>query len=272
MLPRLIFAALFALALAQEAERKPEKPVKLTVTYLANEGFHVRLGERDFVIDAFVAEPYSIYASVPEKVYSRLVGGEEPFGAIELALVSHVHGDHFQAKAAEPYLERHDETVLATSPQVLAKLDETLAGKAKAFLPENGEVETLRLEGIRVDFLRLPHSGAANREIQNLAHVVDLGGVRVLHLGDADASAKNLEPYALHERELDVAFVPYWWLHSADDRRLVREAIAAKHVVAVHVPPAEIDDVREHLAEHAPEVILFEKALETRELAPLRSR
>jgi L-ascorbate metabolism protein UlaG (beta-lactamase superfamily) len=244
--------------LASSASAEP-----LEVTYLANEGFLVRSGDAAFIIDAFVTEPYSIYSAVPADVFARLVDGEAPFDGIDVALVSHPHGDHFQPEAARAFLDRQVETLFVSSPQVVDAVGGAAEGR-RAVWPEPGEVVSVERGGVRVDVFRLPHGGARHRTIQNLGHVVHLGGFKVLHVGDADRAERHYEPFDLPAQAVDVALVPYWFLLDADGRRLVERHLRGRHVVAVHIPPGELDDVAERLRREMPEVIVFRRASETR--------
>ena len=107
------------------------------VTFLANEGFLLTAEEGSILIDAFVAEPYSIYGAIPAPVKERMEKGEAPFGSVQLALVSHQHRDHFQPEAAVAFLRQHPETLFVSSPEVVDALLEE-AGRGDAGQPAQG--------------------------------------------------------------------------------------------------------------------------------------
>jgi L-ascorbate metabolism protein UlaG (beta-lactamase superfamily) len=242
---------------------------ELELVYVANEGFLLRAGEQAVLIDAFVTEPYSIYAAVPEAMFADMLGGKEPFEAIDVALTSHVHRDHFQPRAAAAFLRARPETDFLSSPQVLDELVEVLgdhpaAERAEAFLPESGRTVVAR-EGVHVELLRLAHSGGRRTAgVQNLGHLVELGGASVLHVGDADA--KGLGVYELAKRGVDVALVPYWWFGDADSVREARKVTGARVLVAVHIPPAQVDEVATLLESLDPAILVFRKAGEARKI------
>ena len=251
----------------------PSRPVvELELVYLANEGFLARAGGHELLIDAFVFEPYYGYAAVPAELRAAMLAGKPPFEGVELALTSHLHLDHFQAAAAAEFLRAHPETRFLSSPQVvdgvLAELgDDAAAGRVDALLPEAGKATETREKETRVELVRLPHTGGAQTSsVQNLGHVLELGGARLLHVGDADALDKAVEGYDLGKRALDVALVPYWWLGDAEGVARARKLTGAKHLVAMHVPPAELADVKTLLAALDPAILLFERAGESRKL------
>lgn len=260
--------AVLALAAWQEAAA-PQ--VKLELVYLANEGFLLRSGEHTLVIDAFVTEPYGGYAAVPDELFAKLVARAAPFVDLDLVLASHVHADHFQPAAAAEFLAAHPELPFVTSPQVLEALakesSEAVTPGCRALLPRPDEVVAESAGGIRVELLRLPHTGGSRTAgVENLGHLVELGGLRLLHVGDADVEREELADYDLAAREIDVALVPYWWLGDAADLARVRARVGAQHLVAVHVPPAEVAREKARLAALDPAILLFETAGETRTL------
>lgn len=200
--------------------------------------------------------------------------GEPPFERIDLALVSHAHADHFQADVAVEFLQRHPETVLASSRQVLdavrAKATELdrLSGRLLEFLPEEGQTASLTRDGIVVEFLRLRHGGGArNRDMQNLGHLIRLGARRILHVGDAEMVAANFEAYGLPRLEVDVSLVPYWFYLVEEGRGIAATYLAGTVTIAVHIPPAELDEVTEFLADSLPAVEILRDPMEIRLLA-----
>ena len=56
-------------------------------------------------------------------------------------------------------------------------------------------------------------------------------------------------PYALADRDLDVALLPYWYFLDDAGRALVAEHLPARRVIACHVPSGEEDDVKTQLRE-----------------------
>lgn len=265
------FLALLALGARQDPARGAA--VELELVYLANEGFLARVGDTKVLIDAFVTEPYAGYAAVPEELFADMVAGKPPFDGIDLALASHFHRDHFQPEAAALFLEAHEETGFLSAPQVvddlLRELGESAAAERfEALLPDAKRTLDKREQGVGVELLRLPHSGGMRTaSVQNLGHVIDLGGAKLLHVGDADAVPEELGPYELGKRALEVALVPYWWLGDAESLARAKELTGAKHLVAIHVPPAELADVKQHLAALDPQVLLFEEPGERRGLS-----
>ncbi|MEE8523164.1 MAG: MBL fold metallo-hydrolase [Thermoanaerobaculia bacterium] len=242
---------------------------KLEVVFLANEGFLLRSGGRTVLIDAFVTEPYAGYGALPSEVYQRMLAGEPPFEQVQLALASHVHRDHFQPEAAGAFLEKHPETLFASSPQVIEALRDGYEGSAeiedrlRVVWPDSEQTETLERDGIRVDFFRLSHGTGRHAEIQNLGHVIELGGKKTLHLGDAEIKIANFEPFGLRSRELDVAIIPYWYYPQDHGRYLASEYFHAEHEIAAHVQPAEVENIFKGFRMEVTWVVVPQEAMES---------
>jgi L-ascorbate metabolism protein UlaG (beta-lactamase superfamily) len=199
---------------------------------------------------------------------------------VDFALVSHVHADHFQPAPAHAFLAASPETLLATSPQVLAELSanvpanvptgSTTAGttnstisNTQAVMPQPGTTSTTERAGFSVQFLNLSHGTGRFAEIQNLGHVITIGGQRVLHLGDAAMDIKNFAANAASLRDIDVALVPYWYFGYEPGRALIEQHLQAVHTIACHIPSAEREEFAREVAESHPGVIAYGDALQS---------
>jgi L-ascorbate metabolism protein UlaG (beta-lactamase superfamily) len=159
-----------------------------------------------------------------------------------------------------------------SSPQVADELltelgEDSSAKRVEVLLPNARETLAAGGGGPTVELLRLPHTGGARTaDVQNLGHLVELGGARVLHVGDAEVDTEDLAGYDLPKRSIDVVLVPYWWLGDARALARTRELTGAAVVVAIHVPPKELADVKARLAALDPAVLVFERPGEARTL------
>lgn len=236
----------------------------LQVTFLINEGFLVQGADKSVIFDAFVRDEYYGYGSLPEETYQKMIGGQEPFADVTLALTSHVHLDHFQVEPAVRFLQTHAECLLISGEEVVlairaADSETPVANQAQILWPEPDKIQTIEHDGIRVEGFRLRHSGARNNEVQNLGLIVHLGEVSILHVGDADASDDNFASYDLPSKQIDIAVLPVWMFAKRD---LVDGRIGAKHYIAAHIPVADLSKSKREMAESNPDVIVFEKPLE----------
>jgi L-ascorbate metabolism protein UlaG (beta-lactamase superfamily) len=270
MFNRLTLPLVFGIALTaalgnQDSEDSALERDPLVLTYLANEGFLLEVGEATVLIDAFVGKPYAGYPALAKDVLERMRTASAPFDEVELALTSHVHGDHFQAYVAREFLAASPETHFVSTPQVITELRDKGKWEREDIveqLPEAGGVLEIEHDGISVAFLRITHSGGM-KNIENLGNLFEIGGHRVLHLGDADMNSEMFAQYEPILQDVDLALVPYWFFVSSAGRAILKQYLPAKAHVAMHIPTKDMEDVVASLSAAVPRVRVFTKSLET---------
>lgn len=256
---------------SQAFSKAGNEPFDLEVLALANEGFLLRAADDAVVIDAFVSMPYAGYGALSGEPLEALLAGTDPFDSVDIALASHEHGDHFQPSPARNFLAARSECLLASSPQVLAQLDDVNphgepvppAKAQRRVLPAPGEEERVEVGSIRIDILRLSHGSGRFAGVENLGHVITLGGVTALHVGDAAMEFANFEAYGLRERGIDVVFVPYWYFKDSTGRRIINEHFRPAKLIACHISPSELSEVTRQLARTDPDVLVPQKTFES---------
>ena len=242
------------------------RPV-LEVLYLANEGVLIRTGEQSVLIDGLF-RPYRHYAHVPAEQSQALEAAQAPFGGADLILVSHIHGDHFHPQSVANYLKRQGGSILATSKQAAAAVQSILRRNEESrkrlveINPAAGKKGKRKFGQIEVTFLGLPHGSPRQGWVQNLGHLIRMGGKTLLHVGDAELSSKNFRPFKLSKEKIDIAFLPYWYLLSEEGRQLVDEQIRPRRIVAVHVLPREAEEVCGKIAQALPEAVCLKEPLQ----------
>ena len=265
-------AVLLALTLALTRPGAPAPPVDgVTVTFLANEGVllsgETRAGPRDVLIDALV-EPYESYPAPAESTQAALREARGPFAGVDVVLITHRHGDHFHPAPAAAHLAANPRAILVTSRQVV----DSLRGRATAGLLRDrvaprtqppGNRRRMLVNDVPVELVGLPHSGGRrHRHVEHLAFLVELGGRRVLHLGDAELSEETLAPLRLDTMRVDVALVPFWALTDEDTRGAVERWIRPGRMAAFHLSDEAAARTRGELVGAAPGVHVFSRRLE----------
>jgi L-ascorbate metabolism protein UlaG (beta-lactamase superfamily) len=263
---------------AQPESKGPRpKVLGVDVTFLANSGFFLESGRYSVLIDAFLREPTDVYAGVPEEVHKRLVNAMSPFDGLTVVLVSHKHADHVQMRGLEKYLGKNNEAQLLTSPDVLKALQThsrdfpAIQRRTRPMPTVVGSVNKVLQEEMTIEFFQLAHGGP-DADVVNLAHLIEMGGLRMLHVGDAKPDPENFAAYGLAARRIDVVFVPYWFFGSEAGMRTLHEQIKARIVVACHVPPSEMEKFAGNLRSQFPDVVLFQEAMEKRSFQPEGNR
>lgn len=277
-----LLCLLTATACAQVKKAEPLKPdevsrpinvkagTSVTVRYIANEGVLIASGDKQILIDGLHREYKPAYLFPPPEMQAVLENARPPYDKIDLILVSHVHLDHFHPQSIGLYLRSNARTIFASSGQAVDEVANNFADheKVKAQIrpvthewKKSSEIDQA---GVKIKFLGLRHSSERFKDIQNLGHLIEIGGKKILHIGDADMTAENFSAFNLAREKIDVAFIPYWFLLSEDGRKFVREQFNPKHIIAVHISPAEAQDVIDQLKKDLPDATAFTRILEER--------
>ncbi len=216
------------------------------VTYLANAGILLTKGQHAVLIDGLHRFYNAAYAVLPDEQRHAIETAQAPYRDIDAIVVTHNHGDHVHAEAVLSHMQHNPRAHLYAAEQVvqavralqptaeiLARIHEVPAQPGAHHVAKK-----VVADEIQIEFLGLRHAGTRHTNVQNLGVIVHLGSLKIAHFGDAEGSTSNLEGFALHRLDIDVAFVPDWYLADTRGRNVVRQQIAAKRVFAIHIDPA----------------------------------
>ena len=246
---------------------KDQKP-NLTLQYIANEGVLISSGGKQVLIDGLHREYKPAYLFPPPDLLDSLENAKSPYDKIDLVLVSHVHLDHFHPESVALHLKNNPNSMLATSEQAVEQISENFADYAKVksqikpikhIWKKSSELER---KGIKVKFLGLRHGSERFRSIQNLGHIIEIGGKKLLHIGDADMTTENFADFKIAKEKIDIAILPFWFLTSKSGRELVKEQFNPKHIIAVHISPDDAESVAEKIKGFYPNATSFTKILQ----------
>ncbi|HET9532600.1 MAG TPA: MBL fold metallo-hydrolase [Blastocatellia bacterium] len=247
----------------------PQQPT-LEITYIANEGVLISSGDKQVLIDGLHREYKPDYAFLPVAEREKIESAKSPFDKIDLVLVSHLHPDHFHPESVGLHLKHNPKATLVSSQQVVEEVEknfkdyEAIKTRVTGATPPLKERVAMKVAGIDFEILGLGHGSERFRWIQNLGHIIKLGGKKLLHVGDADTAAENFERFNLDEEEIDIAFIPFWFLLEEDGLRVVKEQIKPKHIIAVHISPAEAEKTARQIKQALPDAVAFTAMLEKR--------
>jgi len=247
------------------------QPPTVEITYIANEGVLISAGGKQVLIDGLHREYGPEYAFLPAAEREKIETAKAPFDQIDLILVSHRHLDHFHAESVGRHLQHNPKTVLVSSQQVVDEVEknfkdfQAIKSRVTAATPPWKERVAMKVAGVDFEILRLSHGTGRHAEIQNLGHIIKLGGKKLLHIGDADTAVENFEKFNLDQEGIDIAFLPDWFMLGSEGQRLIREHIKPKQIVAVHVSPSESSSVSERVRQAFPGAIAFTTMLEKKQ-------
>ena len=242
----------------------------VTITQLANEGVILSDGgSARVMIDGMVVEPYSVYGGLSAELSEQFFLASGPFAGIQLALASHQHHDHNQPGPACQFLQVSTGTLFDSSAQVLDLMREkcrqfvTTSPRIRTIDPSYEQPVVIQEGAVRVTAFRLSHGVFKYAGLQNFAHLVEIGGLRVLHLGDAAMDPEDFVRAGVDAMNVDVALIPFWFFQPGPGGEIVRRFLNAPNQIAEHIPPHEMQQVLEYLRLEFPRVRVLQKPLDS---------
>ena len=221
-----------------------------TLTQVANVGFLMEIGGKKILIDALTGKDAGSYYPTWPEARKRIIGGLAPFDNIDLFLITHEHGDHFDPRDVAEFLEINDSCKMITTKRVKEILadqkgSEAWLNRIKGVTPEYKESEKISsIEGIALTVFRAQHD--SRPAIENNAYLIECDEIRILHTGDFSGAAReNHEGYKWNEKSIDLALLGEYFYWSEENTKTLREIINPAHVVPMHIR------VREHLVASA---------------------
>jgi len=256
------------------------------IRYIANEGFLIEIGPKKILIDALFDDDTMTHCHVPDKAtVEQMAGSASPFDDVDIILVTHKHRDHFDPELVLRHLDSNPTGILIAPPQAIEQLRaqtpsiEKYGQRIREIDLEMFESAELDLSGIRVQIHRIHHSKfmetneqtgeQVNRhqDIENLAFLVDVAGVALLHVGDAvlPHNRDYFEKESFSKKKLDFAFLEFFdW--SDETKEILQLSMKPKHIVFMHLPPEleKIEKYTRHLSGKFSNAVVFQEPMQRR--------
>jgi L-ascorbate metabolism protein UlaG (beta-lactamase superfamily) len=229
------------------------------VHYIANEGVLIESGDEKVLIDGLHSYYGDAYMYPDAGTISQMMRGEGIFNGVKLVLVSHIHGDHFDAGMVASFLQNHSQAVLVSSQQVIdsvQKYMQHIDPHRLIYFDLLDQSKKFEIGNISLTVFNLPHSGRRFSWIQNVGNLVEVNGVSFLHTGDASFSTETIKALKMEDR-IDVALMPYWYLLDDTQASNIQKFIRPKHFIALHVPPEGGQKYLQEAKKQRPDVIWF---------------
>jgi len=188
--------------------------------HIANAGFMMEAGEQAVLVDAVMQrDDYDGSFAIPSATtLDSLHSGSDIFKNVKLALVTHRHGDHYDAAATLKHIEGDPLVEYIMPPEAYdllkaAGLKDEDQKRVHAILPDWESTPTkVKAGGIEVEVFRIDHGKGAP---QNIGYRVHLGGKTFFHTGDINASLPRLKAAGLDKTPVDVLMIPFWYVLQA---------------------------------------------------------
>jgi L-ascorbate metabolism protein UlaG (beta-lactamase superfamily) len=128
--------------------------------------------------------------------------------------------------------------------------------------PQYEAPESFQAGGAKIRIFPLSHGTRKYARIQNNGHLIELGGLTVLHVGDAAMDATDYARAGMEEVDIDVALIPFWYFQPGPGAEVIEKYINARFKIAVHIPPGEMAEVKEYMQQGFPQVMILEDPLD----------
>jgi len=212
----------------------------LSLTYVANAGVLVEAGSARILIDALYDRPNPAYRAPSADTIEKMVNGTAPFDGVGLALVTHNHPDHFDARVALRFLESRTEAVLVAPTDAVEAMRSAAADWARVaprVVPVDGPVGsrlTRQVQGVSVTAMRTRHGSSETPP--NVMYLVEANGWRLFHEGDSPGDVEEYRRFGLGSAPVDLALVHFWFPFEPNCARFLEDVLRPDHVALTHLP------------------------------------
>lgn len=245
----------------------------LKVAYIGNMGVLIEHNEKTVIFDGFHKKYKPDYLFPDLTTVTDLTHGTyADFSAIEIALFSHKHADHFDASYSQLFLNKNPDGIVVGSSQVKEEIQKLKENEASDFgnslkaVPYDEKPHVLECSGIQVTGIQCEHvNPSRHSSVQNIAYLVTLDGFKVLHIGDTNWSLvdRPFNSLELKSQEIDIAILPYWMLLSEEAKELTIGQINPTKLIATHIPPNFSESDKKELMSTYRNVELFTELNQT---------
>jgi L-ascorbate metabolism protein UlaG (beta-lactamase superfamily) len=254
------------------------------VTYIANEGFLIEVAKKKVLVDALFYDETINWCHAPgADTLKQMEGADGPFEGVDLILITHRHVDHFAPAVVLKHLAGNAEGIVVGPPQAISKLraEQAWAGEYKDRVREVdlelfGSTE-MTIRGIHLQVHRIRHgaypitdektgkSRNKHEDVENLAYLVEIGGVKFIHLGDAFLRENQdyFDGRRFAKRQIDLVFLEGW---SDETLEVMQKWMSPRKVIFMHMPPEpeKIERLSAYLTSKLPNAVVFRERMESR--------
>lgn len=211
---------------------------KVKVTYIANDGVMIEYQGKKVVIDAINrASNLSGWVTPSNAAYMAVENGVAPYDDIDIIMITHNHGDHYNVSAVANYLSDHPNTKLVVPNSIKPNFSAFSSQIVNFSLPKFERIN-LEINDITLDVLHIEHFdqfGNDFSQVESYAYVVHFNDKRFLHAGDIDYIDSDLEVFNLLDDNITVAFIPTFGdLVSTTNRDALMDNVDPENIVCLH--------------------------------------
>jgi hypothetical protein len=128
------------------------------------------------------------------------------------------------------------------------------------------EIVKLQRNGIDVEFFGVNHAGPEGTPYKTLATVIDLDGIRLVHLADefVGSNLENFQAVDLERAGIDIAFADRMFLADSVGQYIMKEYVKPEYIILMHAEASELDAAAKQLMPLHPNLIIYREQLEKR--------
>lgn len=253
---------------------------EIKITYLANCAYLYESDISKVLIDPFGTEYGNFFYLPSNETKKKIIKGNIPFDKIDILLITHIHGDHFNAKMTESFLLNNSKVKMICPSQVYMQMKDSCNSFAQIetqiispSLPID-ESKKIKINGISVTTIRMQHG--TNRSLEgvsysdytdyekteNFGYVIHFDKENVFHQGDGclkinEKALKNIDC------SIDIAHLGYFDWDSIS-LNILKKDLKAETVIFMHgtKPAKELES--EQFKEVKPQIVFFNQELESK--------
>jgi L-ascorbate metabolism protein UlaG (beta-lactamase superfamily) len=252
---------------------------ELKITYLANCGFLYEGDKSKVLIDPFGTKFGKTFFLPSNETKTNIIKGNVPFDDIDLLLITHIHGDHFNAKLTGTFLLNNPKAKMICPSQVYIQMKDSCISfaqiKSQITSPNLtiGESKKIKINGITVTVIRMQHG--TNRSLdglsysdytdyektENFGYIIHFDKKNIFHQGDGclkinEKALKNIDC------SVNIAHLSFFDWDSTSLNILKKDLKAEKFIFMHGTKPAkELES--EQFKNIAPQLIFFKRELES---------
>jgi L-ascorbate metabolism protein UlaG (beta-lactamase superfamily) len=254
---------------------------QLRITSLNNCGFLYSSANAKVLIDPFGTQYGKFFYLTSGQTQNNIIEGKTPFDNVDLLLITHIHGDHFNAFLAQEFLLKNTRAKMICPPQVYNQMKDSCTSfeqiKSRIISPQLNmhESKKFAFNKILVTIIRMQHGTSRSLEgidysayteyekTENFGYVIKLNDKIIFHQGDACLKI-NGEALKAIKNNVNIAYLSYFdW--DSTSYSIVKNKLHADKVIFMHGTQPAKEMQKEDFQKVIPQLIFFKEELEEKE-------
>lgn len=195
----------------------PVSPIgirSVKVTYVANSSFIVKAGTSKIMFNGLFQSGMNLFAEPDVHTAYLIKNALPPFDDIQLVLVSNKHAHQFDPYLATQFMKNNPEAKMICPQQAINKMKlfvedfELVKDRIIESTPLVNHYDRFVIQDIEVLTAHAQVSRFENHSVENMAYVVNVGGVKFFHSGDSSIETlRRMNGLDIAGLKVDIAFL-----------------------------------------------------------------